>query len=1084
MAGLVQFTRFYTQHGIRNIGQLLTLRQNDITTFALPLNSALHFAVRDTGEIGLTEEDELLVNAGQRILTDYRFTYAHSDPIGAPLKLQRLPLKEIKKFLGKNKRFKFVNHSKAWIDVPAVPFIINYNSIDTTYRYRQRDGVDYWRRVNFYKTVIAGVNEELKRGLRNQFIYLDIPDVLPGINRLEEAEAQMIKNVDKELPLDRRIRNVFNTDGLFVVLSFWLWAGEHPELSIFGDIPEDKLDRVNFITSLDGRYSVLNLGTFKKWIRTPENQNGAMNHRRAQRALLRHFMALQQIRSVNDDTVIVDEESALDASTQERVLGIRIDEGKLVDLVDGDREFTSGKPDQPILDVNLDTAKLPKGKTVNVDAKSKVVDLGDPLKGGNDAEDFLFDQMDKDLQQLTATAAQVEADNLIDSEAVYKEYTAPIKEPTTKIIDLSNDLASKGLLSSAEIRRLHNLANRYKELKSPFDDNQSLEEYMEINQESLKIVPEEAPLTKKEIKGVLDKSMLDYSIRDFKSRYINEVMGKDLVNAVMHIQNAGIAVTDINLTRTDEYHGSYQTLSVQLTPVIGKPSTVKFKIPVIDEDGIFMANGVRYKMKTQRIDAPIRKVSEDEVALTSYMSKMFVRRTDRAAFNYGRWLVNTINLMSVDSKSGLKDVSQNNVFDPTKKLPLTYSTLARDYSSFTYADVVFHFDYNKLESNFSPDILSAIDRRKYIPIAARMTEVEQQVIVMGMDDQVSVIDLKNKSIRKVGRFSELLGINPQEEPVSYAEVSVLGYKIPIVYLLGYQIGFGNLLKTTKVKYRREKRGRGGAIGDTEFGVYFEDEILVFDRNDPIACLVFGGLNRLKSTIRKSSVYSLDKQDGYSVLMKALGIPLGHLKQYSNIFDIWVDHITRDLLIEMKEPTDLVLLFLSAVDKLKTDYYTDPNGVNESVLRGYQRMVGMVYGSLYKAARAYTANPVSKNAQIAINPNEVWFAITQDQTVAPIEESNPVHAIKENEVVVFRGAGGRGADTMMAKHRRFVRDSVGIISEANVDNGQVGTIAYLTADPNITSLRGTTEQVEDLKNIPKTKVQSTAMLLSPGSDTDD
>ena len=64
--------------------------------------------------------------------------------------------------------------------------------------------------------------------------------------------------------------------------------------------------------------------------------------------------------------------------------------------------------------------------------------------------------------------------------------------------------------------------------------------------------------------------------------------------------------------------------------------------------------------------------------------------------------------------------------------------------------------------------------------------------------------------------------------------------------------------------------------------------------------------------------------------------------------------------------------------------------------------------------------------------------------------------------------------MTAKHRQFTRDAVGIISEANVDNGQVGTIAYLTADPNITSLRGTCKQVEDLENVPRAKVQSTAM----------
>jgi hypothetical protein len=274
-----------------------------------------------------------------------------------------------------------------------------------------------------------------------------------------------------------------------------------------------------------------------------------------------------------------------------------------------------------------------------------------------------------------------------------------------------------------------------------------------------------------------------------------------------------------------------------------------------------------------------------------------------------------------------------------------------------------------------------------------------------------------------------------------------------------------------VEYRRVKRGSAHTLEKNEFNVIFEDEILIFKRDDQKACLIFNGFNRLKTTLRRVSVYSLDKQESYATLIKALGIPLNHLKQYGNIFDVWVDHIAREILIEMQEPTDMVLLFLSAVDKLCDDSYADPNGVNEALLMGYQRIPGMVYDALFKALRQYTNNPMSKNAALELNPNVVWFSITQDQTVAPIEESNPIHAIKEKEVVVFRGQGGRSADT-------------GIISEANVDNGQVGTIAYLTADPNIKSLRGVTRSVGDLKSVPRTKVQSTAMLLSPGSDKDD
>ncbi len=481
---------------------------------------------------------------------------------------------------------------------------------------------------------------------------------------------------------------------------------------------------------------------------------------------------------------------------------------------------------------------------------------------------------------------------------------------------------------------------------------------------------------------------------------------------------------------------------------------------------------------------PIRKVTESSVALTSYMSKMFVNRTDRVRFNYGAWIVNQINLMSMDAKSGLTEVRQGNVFDPTVKLPLTYTSVARQIARFKFGNSMFYFDYKNLDKNFPQEVLSKIDLTKHVPVAVQQKETGIQVLAFDKNDNIVLIDLARGTVSEVGKLTELLGLPRDAEPVNYAEAVVMGFDLPIGVLLAYQIGLGNLLKTSGVEYRRVKRGSAHTLEKNEFNVIFEDEILIFKRDDQKACLIFNGFNRLKTTLRRVSVYSLDKQESYATLIKALGIPLNHLKQYGNIFDVWVDHIAREILIEMQEPTDMVLLFLSAVDKLCDDSYADPNGVNEALLMGYQRIPGMVYDALFKALRQYTNNPMSKNAALELNPNAVWFSITQDQTVAPIEESNPIHAIKEKEVVVFRGQGGRSADTMTAKHRQFVDDSIGIISEANVDNGQVGTIAYLTADPNIKSLRGVTRSVGDLKSVPRTKVQSTAMLLSPGSDKDD
>jgi hypothetical protein len=119
----------------------------------------------------------------------------------------------------------------------------------------------------------------------------------------------------------------------------------------------------------------------------------------------------------------------------------------------------------------------------------------------------------------------------------------------------------------------------------------------------------------------------------------------------------------------------------------------------------------------------------------------------------------------------------------------------------------------------------------------------------------------------------------------------------------------------------------------------------------------------------------------------------------------------------------------------------------------------------------------------LNPKAVWFGVLQDQSVMPTDESNPIHSLKEKEEIIYSGAGGRTARTMTEKSRVFHPSSKGIVSEATKDSGDAATVIYTSADPNYTSLRGTTRQLEkDEGNA--SKLVSTSMLLAPGAQHDD
>lgn len=481
---------------------------------------------------------------------------------------------------------------------------------------------------------------------------------------------------------------------------------------------------------------------------------------------------------------------------------------------------------------------------------------------------------------------------------------------------------------------------------------------------------------------------------------------------------------------------------------------------------------------------PIRKIASDTVALTSNISKMFVRRSSRMTHSYDRWLIRQINLLSMSEESKVSDVVYESVFALEVEVPRTYSIIAKHLSRMNFGSAVMYFDVTKIEENFPEEILSHVDRKKYIPISYQVQKGKTMILVMDMESNLTIVYVETKEVVPVGSFHRFIGIDVDNVPMNYSAIKLRGVEIPLGVLLSYQIGFGNLLRTLGCKVTRVKRRSKFEVKETQYALRFEDEVLIFEKSDYVASLIMSGFSRVKNSIKSMSVYQLDKQDSHVRLFTVLGALPNHTRGYDLMFNIWVDPLTKTILEKIKEPTDLVLLMLSANDKLADDAYKNPNGIAGSYVRGYQRIPAMLTQELFNAVRSYSNNPMSKSAKVELNPNALWFTIIQDQTVTPIEVSNPIHSIKENSIVVYRGAGGRSAQSMTADHRQFDKDSIGIVSEANVDNGDVGTVTYLTADPNITTLMGINEPMEINDETPSAKVQSLAMAISPGSDRDD
>lgn len=641
------------------------------------------------------------------------------------------------------------------------------------------------------------------------------------------------------------------------------------------------------------------------------------------------------------------------------------------------------------------------------------------------------------------------------------------------ILDRANALVEAGRMSGNEFKRIEKLSTRYTTIPAP-DGNGTLQDYMKIKPEDLDVTSVRMP----EISTVVDKSMLKSTLMDFEKKYIKNVMGKDIANFTMSLQQAGFAVLDLKQEKEVDYANNSVTYSVKVQPADGSVSTIKFTINTINEDGTYVANGVKRRMSIQPGDLPIRKVLSNRVSLTSYYGKNFVTASERTVHDYGTWLAKNITTMSMEADSSINDVHFGDYGNMTSTAPKAYTGIAARMSGFTHLGYTYNFDISKLEG-FAPGAVAMYEKDKLLVIAKNKAG---DMYAIDSTNTVWAI-AKGKGPVVKGLLEEILYIEGRP-PVDMAELGVMGKTIPLGIVLGYHLGLNGLLKKLRLKPRWVPRGKRVEHSNTEFIIVFKDETLILPRTNATAAMIMSGFNMYRTQIRDYNSHELNKPDAYRRLLTSVGLTAGrYAKELDLMQDMFIDHVTLSILKDMKEPTKLIDLYIRAAELLTTDEHPDEVDPEFMRYRGYERIGGLLYAELVKAVRTYRRNPSGSSAKLSLHPKAVTMAIAKDASVALVEEINPIVQLKEQEMVTFSGTGGRSAQSMTAKARVYLKNNLGTISEAGVDSGKVGINTYLSSDPKFTTVRGRTARYDENEDS-MVRVMSTAANLAPFSDRAD
>ena len=650
-----------------------------------------------------------------------------------------------------------------------------------------------------------------------------------------------------------------------------------------------------------------------------------------------------------------------------------------------------------------------------------------------------------------------------------------VNDVTDEGLTQSENLKNKiGGLTDAKIvsknvgKRLVNILEEQETKMSPYGD--------ELLKDMLTIAPEDIVVSEKDKEitptpVVLDSTMLKDTLSPLNKNYIQNVHEKALLQMMYGIQNTGHLIEEHSVEHNENILGKTETHKLKIRSIKGGATTSSIIVPVLEDDGTFRLSGSTYRMRKQRGDLPIRKISNTRVGLTSYFGKLSVTKATFKKDDYGYWLQREILNLSKISKD-LSSVVHIPSINKDVKLPRDYGYFSRYMTGFVFKDTRYNFDYSK---------------RKELTNGVELKELEKDGVVVGLKGKYPVIMrydnelfyYRDSVFVSLGTLTDVLGITLDKAPIESISVKVFKENIPVVVLLSYYKGFTNLLKHLGTKYAKLTPQKID-ITSTQFKLVFKDYIYVIDRDYGVSDIIVSGFNVLHKKIATINSTDLDSRNNFSSLYAVMELPSLYVNEISLIGDMFIDGVTKTILENYNLPTKITDVFIESGRMLLDDNFNSNEGV---ILKGYERLSGMVYSELVGSIRTTVNKSHFSKSKVEINPYGVLKRVMGDSTVVLQDDLNPIAELKQEYDVTYLGANGRSEETMSESTRSISVSEIGVTSEATKDSGAVGISSYMVANPKLSNSLGMIDQYDIDKDGWSSTVSNSAM-LSPFGLHDD
>lgn len=1091
---------FYRKRGVRRIAQLTNLIFSDIGATTFPKNSIYHYNPESPLLFGPQENNPWLVGENHLKFIEHVSSFK-PEPIGTIVRKPGSEIQYIQAYRRKHRTLKLMRNFFNINAQPNMLIIYNYCLLNQLYKYRPHRFISYFNFQNLYTTIFNKINQVANQSDRHQFFELRMPKTI-----LTRSYYRSLAKEYFNTGMTNRMLHFFSDSDAWLIFHLWMWMGDERSKSIFNLIEQKNLSKINILLTESGKYVLINLGELNKWI-TEESSEDDFEEMDEDGTIISNRALGIRVKFYNLLNKLMEFRTGAPATI--KVEPVTYTEDELNDTSEIEEDDENGNPVKPSEPANNLTDSFMKavGKVTDTNVKTKTeidqekvlntkekafsrtlkdlpkeeqdMEVTDNTKSEPQPDSVLAGQSDKkvlpeDTQEIVIDEPEVE----YIEEDPYKDLPEdpyqrlPLKEALTKV--------REGEMSVREYQRVQRQAEMYTTIPNPFDESgkTSLKEFMESgSEEDVKIKPIEIP----DSDWILDKNMLKTTVEPLTRQYIDKSLKRDVVKSLMSIQKAGMMVTDLKLETQTDVASKYDIWKMKVQPIGGTESTVTIKLPHVDKEGKFKVNGIYYNLRAQRKDLPIRKVSDDKVALTSYYSKLSVTKADRKTFNLEAFYHTQLNAKIIDKD--IIHVEYSNRINTELDVATDYHHVASRFKRFELINdkISYHccFDYNERKSLINNDDKRLLELEARIGGTLFAKDKQNLYFISKVDNMV----YSNYQSYQPKPLYEFLSIE-KEPPLEMAEIKVFSNSIPLVFLLGYYKGLSGLLKLLNVRPRKAYRGQRLTLASTEYAIKFADEVWIFDRRDTKASIILSGFNHYKRYIEDYSANQFDNKDTFISILSDTGLTMQVENEFKLMEMLWVDEITKQLLVQMNEPTDFVDLLFRAAELLTIPYSRAEVNMDDMIIAGYQRIAGQIYKQLAGNIKTMMNNrSILAKKRFDMPPTHILQTIMKDPSVSLVDDINPIHNLKEHENITFGGDGGRSRRSMVLRTRTYSKSDLGVISEATVDSADVAVTTFLSANPALTTTLGNSKRI-DTQNASAAEVLSTTSNLYVASTRDD